>query len=182
LCETLRSPQPELVLLWPLGLDGRQRAPVECLLAAYRSALRSLGLEVDEKSSKPEHGTQILLVQGPHALPLLEPEAGLQLFSPGHGAVEPVRLLVLPVAEGAEPAEVLQTWLARRQEWLAAVGRGEARVEDDPLSPGPVLRIHTARDEIIDLRTGLTGPDLAACLLAALPLPAEISSTEKDNP
>jgi ATP-dependent Clp protease ATP-binding subunit ClpA len=184
LSESLRSPQPERVLLWPLGLDAIQPEPARRLLVLYQAALESLGLEVHaNNTAETAFSAQFLLVHGPHALPLLEQEAGLHLFSPAHAAVEPVRLLVMPVAEGTTPVDVLRAWFGQRQTWLAAVGFGEAAVEDDPLSPGPVLRIYTARDEIIDLRTGLTGAvDLSACLLAALPLPVEITTPDTDTP
>jgi hypothetical protein len=45
---------------------------------------------------------------------------------------------------------------------------------DDPLNPGAVLRLYPERTPMVDLRTGLTGADLATCLLAALPMPPEL--------
>jgi DNA polymerase III delta prime subunit len=183
---SLREGYTERVVLWPVGFDGRQSDWVRRVLDVYQSALPSLGLEGTVQPHKPgksgrdagdEFLGAFLLAQGPHALPLLRLEEGVQLLLPAHGPIEPLQVFVLPVPGGAEPEALLGDWWARRRAWLEAVGRGEAAVADDPLRPGPVLRITSERTGMIDLRTGLAGElDPAACLLATLPLPPEITA------
>jgi hypothetical protein len=186
LSDSLREPQAERVVLWPVDLSGRQPAPAARLLRLYGGRLAELGLELDashlakEADREPQYAPgKFLIAQGPHALAVLRPEGGIHLFPPAHGAVLPLRLLVLPLAADADPAALLCDWSDRRQHWLQAVGRGEVAVTEDPLTPGPVVRIYSDPRDVLDLRTGLTGEvDLAACLLAALPLPPEITDPE----
>jgi ATP-dependent Clp protease ATP-binding subunit ClpA len=201
LADSLRKEHPERVVLWPVAFDGRPRAGVRRMLDSYVAALPRLGLEVvvqahkqdvparDSAETSPESRVgrggddspgAFVVAQGPHALPLLRLEEGVHLFIPAHGPVEPLQVVVLPVPNSTEAEAVLTEWCIRRRSWLDAVTRGEAAVADDPLKQGPVVRITSERTGMIDLRTGLAGEtDPAACLLAALPLPAEIFAAEE---
>jgi DNA polymerase III delta prime subunit len=189
LADSLHEPHAERAVLWPLGFDGRQPEWVRRLLDGYLRRLPRLGLEVMAVGYKPDDPSPaspacvagdhsvgaFLVVQGPHALPLLRLEQGVHLFIPAHGPVEPLQVIVLPAPDNAEAETVLNEWCASRRTWLDAVARGQAAVADDPLAPGPVVRMICERTGMVDLRTGLAGEaDLAACLLAALPLPPEI--------
>jgi hypothetical protein len=177
LADSLRTPSAERVVLWPLGLGPGGHNAIRQLLDLYRSALPALRLEVIEATlpDREEPRERFLVLRGPHALPVARLEEGVHLFCPAHGAVEPVQVVALPVEAGAAPAEVVRDWLRRRQRWLEALARGESAADADPLNPGPVLRVYAERTGIVDLRTRLTGgAGLAACLLAALPLPTEV--------
>jgi ATP-dependent Clp protease ATP-binding subunit ClpA len=197
LSESLREPQAERVVLWPLDLSGRQLAPTGRILDLLHEALELMGFEVSYPRGRwdwpsdlwtklhtadprvPPPPGKFLVAQGPHAWPLLRLENGIHLFAPARGAVVPVQLLVLALAADADPVAFLRDWLDRRQQWLQSVGCGEAAVTDDPLTAGPVVRIYSEKTGILDLRSGLTGDlDLAACLLAALPLPLEITDPQ----
>ncbi len=179
----LRRDDPQRVLLWPLGLDGRQWDFGVVLLARYRGALHRLELDVEETPldrDGEKFGGHSLTVSGPHAWPLLKLEAGVHLHCPAHGAVEPVVVVVLPLAEGDDPVVAARAWQRKRQCWAEAVARGEAAVGDDPLQPGAVIRLYGPRG-MVDLRTGLTGDDdtgqlLYSCLTAPLPAPVEIAA------
>jgi hypothetical protein len=182
--ESLRIAAPERVVLWPLGLNGRQGDFARRLRSLYRAGLRLLDLEVQEAVLDPDGrnvASRFLVVAGPHASSLLALEAGVHLDCPTHGVVEPVVVVVLPVPPEADPPAVARGWLDRRGCWVEALARGEAAVADDPLQPGPVIRIHGPRG-IVDLRTGLTGEDdetgylLWTWLTSTLPVPAKVSA------
>lgn len=189
LAESLRTPGADRVVLWPVKLDTPHwGAWTSELLAAYWDVLPELGLEVQEHRPAAADlmdaafGTEMpfpahyLIAHGPHALALLSRESGVHLYSPEHAAVMAVQVLVLPVPQGAEPSGIVRDWIDGRAHWLEALGRGEARLEDDPLRPGQVVRLYSKRSGRIDLRSGLAGEvSIADCLLAALPLPPEVT-------
>jgi hypothetical protein len=184
LAASLRTPSVEQVVLWPLGLCAGGRNAADKLLGLYRTALPALRLEVTEREATGVEGfaEQFLVLHGPHAPAVSRLEAGVHLFCPTHAAVEPVQVVALPVETGAEPADVVGEWLAGRQRWLESLARGEAAAEGDPLNPGPVLRVYGERAGIVDLRTGLTGGvSLGDCLLAALPLPPDLTDENDGN-
>jgi ATP-dependent Clp protease ATP-binding subunit ClpA len=186
--QSLRSPQPERVVVWAVQLGAPHWGPwTDLLVDGYEAALPSLGLEVhlgdvpekdlaDSGFAVAGHSpVRFLTAQGPHALPLLVREAGVHLHCPEHDPVLPAQVLVLPVPEGLGPDAVVRHWLEARGGWLKALARGEASVEEDPWRPGPVIRVWSKRGGVLDLCTGLTGDaSLAACLLASLPLPPEV--------
>lgn len=71
---------------------------------------------------------------------------------------------------------------------MAALARGEAEPEDDPLAIGPVVRRYEENGPTLDLRTGLIthewpgARDLRTFLLAQLPTPRELPSLDQPNP
>jgi ATP-dependent Clp protease ATP-binding subunit ClpA len=180
IADSVRTPAAERVVLWPIALgSGGGEGSTKKLVGLYLMALPTLRLEVELCETMGVKGRTVsperfLVLSGPHALALARLEAGVQLFCRVHGAVEPVVVLALPVEEGVELAAVVHNWMAQRNDWLEALTRGEAAAADDPLNPGSVLRLYPERASMVDLRTGLIGVDLAACLLAALPLPPEL--------
>jgi hypothetical protein len=182
IAESVRSRDVERAVLWPVGqgVGGRGDGAAERLFDSYLTALPTLQLEIAVLDLSRTEGLspfpeKCLVLRGPHALAIAQREAGVHLFCPAHGAVEPVLALALAVEEETEPAAVIHAWMARRQRWLEALARGEAAAADDPLNPGAVLRLYPERTPMVDLRTGLTGADLATCIRAALPLPTELS-------
>jgi hypothetical protein len=179
LADSIRTPAADRVILWPHGLNPERQPAAERLLADYYTALHHLHLAVTDlpEQVKASAGqAHFLVVQGPHALPLLRMEAGTHLFCPRRGMVEPVLVDVLPLADGVEPTAAVDGRLAERQKWLEALTQGRATVVDDPFRPGPVLRIYEERGEGVDLRTGMTvtGEGIIANLLSVLPLPPEV--------
>jgi len=180
IADSVRSPAAERAILWPVGLGiGREAGAAKQLFSFYRKDLPTLRLEVAAEMPVDGDGLQpfpegYLVLRGPHALAIARQEAGVHLFCPAHGAVEPVVVLALPIEETEEPVALVRDWLAQRHCWLEALARGEADAADDPLNPGGVLRLYPERAPMVDLRTGLTGTDLATCLLAALPLPPDL--------
>jgi hypothetical protein len=176
IAESVRSPTTERAVLWPVGLGiGRSSGAAERLLDRYATYLPVLRLELADAGATPL-SERCLVLRGPHALTIARQEAGIHLRCPAHGAVEPVVVLALPVEEQDEPIDVVRSWTARRQSWLEALARGEVSPADDPLNPGPVLRLYPEQKPMVDLRTGLIDANLDACLLAALPLPPELSN------
>ena len=179
IADSLRTPSVERVVLWPISLGAGGRGAISQLLALYQPTLATtLRLEITgpHATGEEEGAERFLVLHGPHALAVARLESGVHLFCPTHAAVEPVQVVALPVEPGKEPVAIVRDWLSRRREWLAALTRGEAAVEDDPLNPGPVLRIYGEQTGSVDLRTGLTGGVTAVdCLLAALALPAEVT-------
>jgi hypothetical protein len=125
-------------------------------------------------------------VQGPHAVPLTRLEAGVHLLCAPHAAVELIEVEVLTVEAAADPLGAVAHRMQERQAWLVALRGGQADDAAEPNKLGPVVRIYHGSSEgdkpddwrWVDPRTGLTGAadELAACLLAALPLPPEIES------
>jgi ATP-dependent Clp protease ATP-binding subunit ClpA len=180
IAQSVRSPAAEQAVLWPVALGiGRGDRAAQRLFESYLTALPTLRLEVtvaggSDAAGLPPCSERYLVLRGPHALALAQQEAGVHLFCPAHGAIEPVLVLALVVAAEIEPDAVVHAWITQRQGWLEALGRGEAKAADDPLNPGTVLRLYPDQAPMVDLRTGLTGADLASCLLAALPLPPEL--------
>src|SRR5262249_33199076 len=154
LADSLRTPSDERVVMWPIGLGADGRTTVKRFFEYHEGALRQLRLDVERPRSEAE---PFLVLHGPHALPLARLEAGVHLFRPPHAAVEPVQVIVLPLNDGAEAQAVVRDWQSRRESWLEALSRGVASVDDDPLNPGPVLRIYAEKTGDVDLRTGLTG-------------------------
>ncbi|MBY0227894.1 MAG: AAA family ATPase [Gemmataceae bacterium] len=124
----------------------------------------------------PAHGLarSALEVRGLAAERLARLEEGTHLFHSSGAGMVPVHVHAWPV-EG-DAASTVARHEAERREWLAALSRGEASLDDDPMRPGPVVRLHERR-RWVDLRTGATGtgtPWVAGLARAALPLPEEL--------
>jgi ATP-dependent Clp protease ATP-binding subunit ClpC len=100
------------------------------------------------------------LVPGAGFADLLRGENGVHLFFQPYGSAIPVQVRVFAVAYGVTAEQVADRDRAAHDEWLAAFERGEAKSEDDPLRPGPVLRLYAmpgagSPGSITDLRTGM---------------------------
>src|SRR5439155_27038331 len=99
----------------------------------------------------------------PHAWPPARTEAGTHLFLPRDAPPAPVQVAALPLADGADPTEIVRARLAERAAWLAALEAGRAAVEGDPFAPGPVVRVYEGGEVLgrpeyvraVDPRTGV---------------------------
>jgi ATP-dependent Clp protease ATP-binding subunit ClpA len=178
MAECALTPTVERVLFWTRTLSPGSSPTAEALRSWLLAALDKVGLAVT--GYRLGEGTEqqlVGLVEGVHALRLTQVEKGTHLFCPPHAALELVQLDVVPVEAAAEPRDVIAAELARRVQWLDKLAHGEGQPGDDPFSLGPVVRIYSARAGVVDLRTGINlpyGSDLSPCLLATLPLPAEL--------
>jgi ATP-dependent Clp protease ATP-binding subunit ClpA len=180
MADSLCRPTPERVVMWApdwgLFRHGHWQD--------YRTALERLHLEVPPAAipikDLPCDVGPYLTVQGLHAWPVTQPEVGTHLVCFDHGVIHALQVFVLPLDAGTEPVAFLRDWLQRRRGWLDALARGAAAVGDDPFAYGPVVRIRGTPPGVIDLRTGLTAEteDITELLLAALPLPPELTARE----
>jgi hypothetical protein len=110
---------------------------------------------------------------------------GTHLVCFDYGLILPVQVIVLPLNDGDDSAEVLGQWQQRRQSWVEELTKGTGAVRDDPLGYAPVVRIRDGVHGVFDLRTGLTGAaaeNLSELLLAALPLPPEFGDQGLEPP
>ena len=177
-----RTGAVERVVFWPRGLIAEHQGSANYLRITYRAVFSRLGLDVSDFPDRDQTSGELggfLLLQGPHAWALTCLEAGTHLFCPAHAPVQPIQVEVLPLADEENPAATVSAWRVRRQDWLERLERGDATVQDDPLQPGAVVRVYSEPSSgMVDLRTGQAGvKDLGACLLAALPLPQEITAS-----
>jgi hypothetical protein len=120
---------------------------------------------------------EAILVRGLAAERLTAGEVGTHLFCLDDGSIGAVQMHAWVLGDGEDPGQMVQRHLELRREWLAALERGEASVEGDPLRSLPVVRIYEGDRHWIDLRTGQVGEDtprLASLVLTGLPLPAEV--------
>ncbi len=140
--------------------------------AAWWDGLEQIALELPE--DQPERA---ILVRGLAAARLTAGEVGTHLFVPEHVGLIPVQVHAWVVPAGSDPLESLEQHRRARRQWLEALARGEAAVEDDPLRPGPVVRLCNEGKQWLDLRTGRAGdglPWVAELVKAMLPLPEEL--------
>jgi len=182
--QCLRSPPAATrVLLWCHPLASNLQMAIAHAHKEYVEGLRRLYLEtaeVDGGEALRKWGDRLVLVEGPHAWPLVQLEVGTYLYCFAHQPTEPVCVQALPLADDAEPGQALGAALEQRQAWRQRLLRGDSTCADDPLRPGPVVRIiqqlPASMDVLrtFDIRTGLigtsrtAGEDLADFLLGSL--------------
>jgi hypothetical protein len=177
MAEGALQPAIERVLISTRTLSTRRSPYADALRSWLLAALAKVGLAVSKQTlvDGPEQHV-VGLVEGVHAQRLTQLEKGAHLFCPPHAALELVQVDIVPLEAGAVPRDIVDAELARRVQWLDELAHGEGQPGDDPMSLGPVLRIYSERDGLIDLRTGINLPydsDLSPCLLASLPLPTD---------
>jgi DNA polymerase III delta prime subunit len=172
-----------LVFLLPLG--GGAEAAVGQLAEAYLHLFASRYGFTASWIEAMKDGSRALLLEMPGVCATLGAEAGTHLVYPPHENVVPVRVLVEPLAEGADARAAVGRLNEARQAWRAAVGRGEASPEADPYPLGEVVRLYDPAVATLDLRTRLlcpglpTGEDVRRFLLAALPaVPGLVDAAE----
>jgi ATP-dependent Clp protease ATP-binding subunit ClpA len=176
--DSLTSAGPERVLLWYRPLDPNHQGSAHWLAKYCTPAFTELRLSVESSSQHPDDAAALeyRVLIGPHAWALAQLEAGVHLFSLGHEPVFAIQVEVLPLAEGATPEATIATAQERQRTWATALAAGTANLADDPFRIGRIVRIY-GDDQQLDLRTQLTFDDHtppSACLLAALPLPADL--------
>ena len=104
-------------------------------------------------------------------------ESGTHLFVPEHAGIVPVQVHAWHIEENDEPAQVIHRWHEARQAWMARLATDHSGPADDPLRPGPVVRIYNEGRGWVDLRTGMVGqtmPGVPALVRGRLPLPAAV--------
>jgi ATP-dependent Clp protease ATP-binding subunit ClpA len=172
--ETEPPVQRVLLLLRPIG--PHLPAEMDTFAANLEVDLIGVGLTCTEVTATELGHTSdtYLFVEGLHAWPVANQEAGVHLFCPAHAALAPLQLVAVPLADGVDPWQAIAAAQGRQTNWLAAVARGAAAEEPYPL--GRVVRVYDDRKGAFDLRSRLHGPadQLAGFLLAGLPLPPEI--------
>jgi ATP-dependent Clp protease ATP-binding subunit ClpC len=168
-----------LLYVWTANPGGLSR--VEQLAACYRDGFRhTLGVEQAALPLPEDQPERAVVVSGLLAQRLTAGEVGTHLFVPEHVGLIPVQVHAWRIPEGVAALEILEEHRRERRAWLEALARGEA-VEDDPLRPGPVVRIYNEGKQWLDLRTGRVGdrmPVIAELVTATLPLPAEVQRTD----
>jgi ATP-dependent Clp protease ATP-binding subunit ClpA len=178
-CGSGAAVEQVLMIVQPLNQAGQSWA--ELLADLYRKTFNEeLGLETaDVPHEHNEQNLPGLVVKGLHALPLAKVEEGTHLIFPVHENFVPVRVVVLPLADGVGPAAALAEYLGDRQRWLQLFAAGKASADEDPGRLLPVLRLYEEKGSTVDLRSGLLAPtppppeSWRTFVLAALPLPAE---------
>jgi ATP-dependent Clp protease ATP-binding subunit ClpA len=174
MAEAVRHPGKERVVLWPRGFTAGHDREAAALLSLYQAALPSLDLDVSELK---EDGA--VLVQGPHAWPILEREVGVHLLCRRDSPIEPLQVIALPVEADEDPLSVIQACRQGRALWLQELAKGAAAAVHDPMNPGRLVRVYDNNEHVVDLRTGLVtaGMNLLPCLLATLPHAAEFAGS-----
>jgi hypothetical protein len=182
-----------LLYLWTANASGA--AFVERLAAVYQrwGFLRRMGglpdrwdepteswggLEQEEVPLPEDRPERAVLVRGLAAGRFVAGEVGTHLFCPDNAALVPVQVHAWPVGEGETAEAVLGRHRHARRDWLAALARGEADVNGDPLDLAPVVRIYNHTRHAFDLRSGRVfegDPDVPALVRAALPVPTELA-------
>ncbi len=141
------------------------------------------------------HCMHVLLAEGFHAGRFLAYEQGTHLFTTADDRLEPLQVIVLPVAAGRSPGEVLLDALAQHEAALlpspdqtsagarrGAGGEGTvlpSPTMDDPLRWLPTVSLWCLNNFRTDLQNGMTetflgeNPSSPRDLMATLPLPPE---------
>ncbi len=169
--DSIRAGTPERVLLW---MRYRLMKESSIDLAFLQSAFRQLHLDCAPlKLDGERRGEAFLLLQGLHAWPLAQLEAGTRLVLEDHSGVQAFQVLALPVRQETTPEAVVREGERRHQEWLEHLHAGSATLADDPWKLGPVVRIYQG-ERVVHLPSGLVNAGFPEDLLATLPLPARL--------
>lgn len=181
---TLRDGSPSRVVLCFRRLGGSGTLWASHLATSLQAAMTAnpksavdfgIGCELFEPQ---EGGLALLTISGLAAAAVAQLEEGVHLYTTDANFVA-IQVLNVPVTDDESAVQAWQRLEARRADWLNRLATGTARIEEDPWSPGPVVRLYERPGLTLDLRTGdMTDgtPDNAAWqrfLLGALPLPVE---------
>jgi hypothetical protein len=189
LADASDRPEGEQVLLylWTANASGAgfvERLSVLYAEGGFLGALSDTdeggswwGLEQKLLALSAERPERAVLVRGLAAGRFVAGEVGTHLFCPDNAALVPVQVHAWPLPEGETAEGVLGRHRQARRDWLAALARGEAAADGDPLALAPVVRIYNHTRHAFDLRSGRVfdgDPDVPALVRAALPVPAEL--------
>lgn len=172
-----RGEERVLVYVWTPSAGGCER--VDRLYENYLEggvpeATGVVRVALDGEQRRSERA---MVLTGLAAELLTAGESGTHLFVPEHTGIVPVQVHDWRIGEKDDPLQVIHGWHEARRAWMARLATGESGPEDDPLRPGPVVRIYNEGKGWIDLRTGLVGqhlPLVPALARGRLKLPAEV--------
>jgi hypothetical protein len=172
------------MLLWLRPLGGRGQALTTALASAYANLFtRQHGFVATRIEFSPDDPCAWLLIEMPGAASILQGEAGTHLFHPQHENVLPLHVTGFPLAQDDDAAAAAKRHTTAREQWRARVAAGDASPDSDPHPLAPVVRVYDPAAATLDLRTRLlcpnlpTGDDLRRFVLAALPLPPQLTTS-----
>jgi ATP-dependent Clp protease ATP-binding subunit ClpC len=172
------------MLLWLRPLGGRGQALTTALASAYANLFtRQHGFVATRIEFSPDDPCAWLLIEMPGAASILQGEAGTHLFHPQHENVLPLHVTGFPLAQDDDAAAAAKRHTTAREQWRARVAAGDASPDSDPHPLAPVVRVYDPAGATLDLRTRLlcpnlpTGDDLRRFVLAALPLPPQLTTS-----
>jgi hypothetical protein len=183
LLEAMLSDGAERLLLSLRPVGGPETTLTTKLAGAYLNLFSRQNGFVATRLEKLDEWCEWMVLEMPGAAAIFHGEQGTHLFYPPHENVLPVQLVATPLAEHEDAATVARDQMTARERWRALVAAGEASPESDAHPLGPVVRIYDPAVATLDLRTGLLcpnlalGEDLRRFILAALPLPARLSTS-----
>jgi len=162
---TLRDQIPTRIGLCIRPLDGQHCTFAWGLAARLQRILsepvkgdnQDLGLDctVIRSEKDPDHQPETLLeVSGLAAVAIANLESGIHLSYADEGRFRVVQVVSIPLQPGQSLLDAWNAIQAQREQWLDRLSRGEAAIEDDPLSPGPVIRLLDGGALTLNLRTG----------------------------
>lgn len=126
----------------------------------------------------------LLEISGAYAAAIGRAIEGTHLILQRDGNLTPVQVFAINLEGEADARDAWKERLEEQRSWMAALARGEAGPDDDPLAIAPVVRRYEENGPTLDLRTGCvtrewpTAQDLRTFLLEQLLLPAELQSLD----
>lgn len=130
----------------------------------------------------------LLEISGAYAAAIGRAIEGTHLILQRDGNLTPLQIFAINLAGKANARDAWKARLEEQRNWMAALARGEAGPDDDPLRIGPVVRRYEENGPTLDLRTGFvtrewpTPRDLRTFLLAQLPFPDELQALDQPQP
>lgn len=130
----------------------------------------------------------LLELSGAYAAAIASAIEGTHLILQRDGNLTPVQVFAIRLEGEANAREAWKQRLDEQRNWMAALARGEATPDDDPLAVGPVVRRYEENGPTLDLRTGFVtrewpgARDLRTFLLAQLPPPGELQTLDQPQP
>ncbi len=128
---------------------------------------------------KKQEALPLLQLSGAGASEIARAVEGTHLILQRDGRLTPVLVFALTLAEDEDPRDAWRRRQEAQRDWMAALARGEASADDDPLAIPPVVRRYEENGPTLDLRLGFVttnwpdAGDLRTFLLAQLPPPGE---------
>ncbi|MDB5322104.1 MAG: ATP-dependent Clp protease ATP-binding subunit [Phycisphaerales bacterium] len=183
LLDAMASDTSSRLLVWLRPLGGREQSLATTLADAYANLFtHQHSFVATPIKASPGDASTWLLVEMPGAGSILRGEESTHLFYPQHENVLPVQVIIVPLAHDDDAAATARKHTGAREQWRAQVAAGEAAPDSDPQPLGPVVRVYDPAAATLDLRTRLlcpnlpTGEDLRRFVLAALPLPLQLTT------
>lgn len=132
--------------------------------------------------SSGNNSEALLELNGLAAEAFAESESGVHLDYRTESEMRVIQCVAIPLAADQSLEEAWAAIQDRRNDWVQKLAQDQASIHDDPIRPGPVIRIYESWGLTLDLRTGdMTegAPDAASLrrfLLGAFALPEEFQN------